>query len=161
MFVIKWKENGKTQEKTYDSKAGLQYRRRQIIKKHGEKAILSEVQTAGTGKNMVEIEVGGRSEAGPRGKIDPNLSQVDPDNKNIHVVESNWNNKVGAYTSRMYGKDFGRGYRVLEPDGSISLEGYIEEVVKKRSKDTGNVTLSDGRTFDGSGWPVKTRGNKK
>lgn len=160
MFVIKWKEGRKTHEKTYDSKAGLMYRRRQIIKKFGESAIVSEVQAAGTGKDKVEIDVSGRDKNAPRGKIDPELSRVDAESDTTRLILSNWNPFTKTYTSRMYGTDFGEGFSVMEPDGSISLKGSMEEIRKKRDKETGAYTLPDGRTFAVSGWPIK-EGKKK
>ena len=160
MFVIKWKENGKTHEKTYDSKAGLQYRRRQIIKKFGEKAILSEVQATGTGDNQVEINVGKGTKEPLRGKIDPGLSRIDDSGSQVRLVESNWNQKTKSYTSRMYGADFGRSYYIMEPDGSVSLKGSFEELIKNRDKKTLVYNMPDGRKFDGS-WPVKERKTKK
>lgn len=156
-FVIKWKENGDTFEKEYDSKAGLQYRRRSIIKKFGASAIISESQIVGEGKEAVELATSASRQRDPMlGPVDPYLAIMGAGD-NVHrptLHHSNWNHRTRSYTSRMYGKDFGRGVRVVEPDGSVSLEGERGKVIKTTIKGSYLQILSDGRVFDPFGWPV-------
>ena len=87
----------------------------------------------------------------------PQIPEVEVDNNFSRIVEvgdkpirSNWNAKKGEYTSRMYGS-FNDILRVIEPDGVISLQGndIIQSTDKKNIR-----TLTDGRRFDCSGWPV-------
>ncbi len=157
MFVIKWKENGDTFEKEYDSKAGLQYRKRAITKKFGASAIISETQVVGEGDAAVEFATAGSRQRDPMlGPVDPYLSVMGAgDNvSRPSLHHSNWNHRTRSYTSRMYGKDFGRGVRVLEPDGGVSLEGERSKVIKQVIKGSYLQILSDGRVFDAFGWAV-------
>ena len=50
----------------------------------------------------------------------------------------------------MYGSYNQNIKRVIEPDGTISLEG--PDIVKKIEKDTFYRVLTDGRKFDANGW---------
>ena len=86
--------------------------------------------------------------------------EVEVDNYFSRIAEigdkpiiSNWNAKKGEYTSRMYGS-LNDIIRVIEPDGVISLQGnnIIQSVDKKNVR-----TLTDGRKFDGMGWPVQIK----
>ena len=165
-FVIKWKEDGKTHEKSYDSKAGMNYRRKAIAKKLGEDAIISEVQsiesqtTTGKGQKKtnktVEISIGKSQREPMRGPVDPALAILGSgeNDRPVSLVESNWNFNTNTYTSRMYGADFGRSVRVIEPDGTVSLYGDRKKIIKHVVKGTYHQVLSDGRVFDALGWAV-------
>lgn len=151
-FYIKWNENGQEQEKSYDSKAGLLYRRKAIIKKLGQKAIIEEGQTVGDGSEKKKlVSHSNSSKVDLLGPVDTKLSRCEGEIKGT-IVHSNWNEKTKSYTSRMYGSYNQNVKRVIEPDGTISLEG--PDIVKKIEKDTFYRVLTDGRKFDAYGWPV-------
>ena len=149
-FYIKWEENGQEYEKSYDSKAGLLYRRKSVIKKFVQEAILEEGQTVSDGSKK-EKTVKLSNKVDLLGPVDPSLSQCAGEVRST-IVHSNWNEKTKSYTSRMYGSYNQNVKRVIEPDGSISLEG--PDIVKKIEKDTFYRVLTDGRKFDAYGWPV-------
>jgi len=149
-FYIKWEENGQEHEKSYDSKAGLLYRRKAIIKKFGQEAILEEGQTVSDGtKKEKTVKLSNKVDL--LGPVDTKLSRCEGEIKGT-IVHSNWNEKTKSYTSRMYGSYNQNIKRVIEPDGTISLEG--PDIVKKIEKDTFYRVLTDGRKFDAYGWPV-------
>ena len=151
-FYIKWNENGQEHEKSYDSKAGLLYRRKAIIKKLGQKAIVEEGQTVSNGsekKKLVSHSMDRKVDL--LGPVDAKLSKCEGEIKGT-IIHSNWNQKTKSYTSRLYGSYNQNIKRVIEPDGSISLEG--SDIVKKIEKDTFYRVLTDGRKFDAFGWPV-------
>lgn len=158
MFTIKWKENGDTFEKTYDTKAGLDYRRRSIVKKFGKEAIVSESKLVKNDDGTtVEIGAGKTNKAeAMKGPVDENLAIMGagPNDTAPRLQLSNWNHKTKSYTSRMYGADFGRSVRVIEPDGQVSLQGPRNKVVKHVIKGSYLNVLSDGRVFDAFGWAV-------
>ena len=151
-FYIKWNENGQEHEKNYDSKAGLLYRRKAIIKKLGQKAIVEEGQTVSDGsekKKLVSHSMDRKVDL--LGPVDAKLSKCEGEIKGT-IIHSNWNQQTKSYTSRLYGSYNQNIKRVIEPDGSISLEG--SDIVKKIEKDTFYRVLTDGRKFDAFGWPV-------
>ena len=149
-FYIKWEENGQEHEKSYDSKAGLLYRRKAIIKKFGQEAILEEGQTVSDGtKKEKTVKLSNKVDL--LGPVDTKLSRCEGEIKGT-IVHSNWIEKTKSYTSRMYGSYNQNIKRVIEPDGTISLEG--PDIVKKIEKDTFYRVLTDGRKFDAYGWPV-------
>ena len=151
-YYIKWEENGNEVEKSYDSKAGLLYRRKAIIKKYGGKAILEEGQDVGQGSEKKKV-VGydASNKLSLLGPVDPKLSRCEGDIKGT-IVHSNWNPATNTYTSRMYGSYNEKIKRIVEPDGSISLEG--DSIVDHIEKGTYYRVLTDGRKFDVYGWPV-------
>ena len=85
----------------------------------------------------------------PPVEVDDHFSRISEIGKGQNIL-SNWNANKGEYQSRMYGS-FNDILRVIEPDGTISLQGNNIIV----STDKKNVrTLTDGRRFDCMGWPV-------
>ena len=150
-YYIKWNESGNEVEKTYDSKAGLLYRRKAVIKKFGQKAIIEEGQSVGEGSEKKKLVSHSAEKLELRGPIDPALSRCNGDVKGT-IVHSNWNNNTKSYTSRLYGTYNANVVRVVEPDGTISLEG--PKIVDHIEKGTFYRVLTDGRKFDAYGWPV-------
>lgn len=146
---IKWVEKGEQKTKSYSSKQGLSYHRKKVVKLLGEDAILEEGIT--TGEDEISLSVKEK----PLGKIDTEHSRLDADGTTGGFVLSNWNTVTKSYTSRVYGSlnDF---IKIIEPDGSISLNGYAEEIIRKIDK-KGNRIFVDGRVFDPMGWPVVTK----
>ena len=78
----------------------------------------------------------------------PGYSIIDEENKTGVIVQSNWNVPRQAYTSRLYG-GLNNYYKIVEPDGIISLEGHNIFKTKNNKR-----IMIDGREFDGAGWPV-------
>ena len=147
-YYVIWEESGVKKKKTYSSKPGVAYWKKKIIKELGEKCVLDE------GKELVS-ESGEKKEFSET-KKEPMLGPIDQLNSRLNDVPtgrfimSNWNQKKRAYQSRMYG-GLNNYLKVIEPDGTISLQG--QNIIK--STDKKNIrTLTDGRKFDGMGWPV-------
>lgn len=147
---IRWMENGEKKEKIYNSQAGVLYRKKAIIRKFGEDCILEIGKT----DESVPSATAERVVPKPKllGPIDPELSRCG-DEPTGKIVHSNWNNKTKTYTSRVYGT-YGKNVRIVEPDGSVSLEGTGNSIVRTIEKDTYYRVMTDGRKFDAFGWPV-------
>ena len=148
-YYIKWKDaDGKEQVKTYAGVAGRNYWKKKIIKELGEKYIIDE------GKELVSDT--GEKKKFSENEKEPMLGPIDQLHSRLNdaptgrFIMSNWNQKKKVYQSRMYG-GLNNYLKVIEPDGTISLQG--QNIIK--STDKKNIrTLTDGRRFDGMGWPV-------
>lgn len=146
-YYIKWKgKRGKHHTKSYGSIAGRNYWEQKIRKEFGNDAVIE------LGKESI---VNGKTQTFAEGKKEKLLGPVDLDNSRMsgertrRFVLSNWNWKTQTYTSRLYG-GLNEYYKVIEPDGTISLEG--RDIIKSTK---GKVrTLTDGRKFDLVGWVV-------
>jgi len=147
-YYINWKgKRGKKLTKTYSSIAGRNYWEQKIRKEFGDNAI------TGMGK---EFTIDGKTQKMPEGESEKLLGPIDLNNSQIsgeptrRFVLSNWNVDAKKYTSRLYG-GLNDAHKVVEPDGTISLEGV--DIIKSTK---GNIrTLTDGRKFYIGGWPVR------
>lgn len=150
-YYLIWEESGVQKKKSYSSKPGMVYWKKKIVSLLGEDAIIEEGKELPSENGdeepkkvvMTEKEI-------PLGLVDKEKSQLS-DEKTGRFLLSNWNTKTESYTSRIYGSLTDKK-RVIEPDGTISLEG--DDIVKKHDKDKGIFTLTDGRKFSVGGWPV-------
>ena len=82
------------------------------------------------------------------GAFDTNNSRMSETKTRI-LIQSNFNPKVRMYQSRLYGGLFDK-YKVIEPDGTCTLEGQDIGTLQK----DGTFKTNDGRVFDVMGWPV-------
>jgi len=150
-YYVIWEESGVKKKKTYSSKPGVAYWKKKIIGLLGEKAILEEgqeIESKETDEEPKKVVLKEKEE--PLGPVDTEKTNMSPD-KTGRFVLSNWNPKTKTYTSRIYGSMTDQR-KVIEPDGSISLEG--DDIIKKHDKEKGIFTLTDGRKFTVMGWPV-------
>ena len=109
------------------------------------KVILLDELLQKSASNLISVS------SGLLGPVDPKLSRCEGDIKGT-IIHSNWNPVTKSYTSRMYGSYNEKIKRIVEPDGSISLEG--DSIVDHIEKGTFYRVLTDGRKFDAYGWPV-------
>ena len=154
-YII-WKdENGEEQRKDYSAAGGRNYWKEKIIKTLGESAVIEE------GKEIL-VEEGGKQVSKKilenqreelLGPVDMALSIFGMEPTKRRFVMSNWNPFSKSYTSRLYG-GMNDLFKVIEPDGYISLHGHKSKVIKHLDKETGIRTLTDGRQFTGQGWPI-------
>jgi hypothetical protein len=150
-YYVIWEESGVKKKKTYSSKPGVAYWKKKIVSLLGEKAIIEEGQELPAENEDEEPKkVVMTEKEKPLGPVDEEKTKLSPD-KTGKFVLSNWNSQTGTYTSRIYGTLTDKK-RVIEPDGSISLEG--DDIIKKHDKEKGIYTLTDGRKFSVMGWPV-------
>lgn len=150
-YYVIWEESGVKKKKTYSSKPGVAYWKKKIVSLLGEKAIIEEGQEIETKeKDEAPKKVVLKEKEKPLGPVDTEKTIMSSDNTGRFVL-SNWNPKTKSYTSRIYGT-LTTKRRVIEPDGSVSLEG--DDIVKKHDKEKGIFTLTDGRKFTVMGWPV-------
>lgn len=135
----------------YDDARGVEKEKIYKTKKGYENALTK------MGDSVIEHGVNDetRHEKAKENRKSPLLGSIDSEHSRMQterltkIVQSNFNPKTKTYTSRIYSSLTGRN-SVIEPDGSVSLEG--KDIVK--SDKNGILTLTDGRKFYRDGWPV-------
>jgi hypothetical protein len=156
LFYIEWVDSdGQTLRKEYKGQGGRDTWRSKIIDQLGTRSIVGEgIDTIITDQDGNKNKTTYKQDSVEKllGPVDMTLTKMEDLEKGQRLkrfVITSWNSELKRYTARLYGGLDGT-YKVVEPDGTISLEG--KNIIRK-NKD-GVRTLIDKRCFDKRGFPI-------